>query len=159
MPSWHYKSFERKGTRSRHLPNENKPGRLYSIQSLLSALGYTAILSAVAASLERWKSKPVQCLELKRHSVAHDLWVWGWRPNWLRLPEALDGGLPYPRWTVRMCFWMPAAVLSTLPQFFQRHLNITFMEFYKEERNNVMKTNPSLFTFCHRNLFFPSLEE
>lgn len=30
-----------------------------------------------------------------------------------------------------MCFWMPAAVLSTFPQFFQRHLNITFMEFWK----------------------------
>lgn len=35
----------------------------------------------------------------------------------------------YPRWMVRMCLWMPAAVLSTLPQFFHRHLNITFMEF------------------------------
>lgn len=33
-----------------------------------------------------------------------------------------------------MCFWMPAAVFSTLPQFFQRHLNITFMEFYRKER-------------------------
>lgn len=37
----------------------------------------------------------------------------------------------YPRCTARMCFWMPAAVLSTFPQFFQRHLNITFMEFWK----------------------------
>lgn len=36
----------------------------------------------------------------------------------------------YPRWTVRMCFWIPAAVLSTFPQFFHRHLNITFIEFW-----------------------------
>lgn len=38
----------------------------------------------------------------------------------------------YPRWMVRMCLWMPAAVLSTLPQFFHRHLNITFMEFCRK---------------------------
>lgn len=35
----------------------------------------------------------------------------------------------YPRWTVRICLWIPAAVLKTFPQFFHRHLNITFMEF------------------------------
>lgn len=46
----------------------------------------------------------------------------------LRLPKRL---LSYPRWMVRMCFWIPAAVLSTFPQFFHRHLNITFMEFWK----------------------------
>lgn len=39
----------------------------------------------------------------------------------------------YPRWMVRMCLWMPAVVLRTLPQFFHRHLNITFMEFCRKQ--------------------------
>lgn len=48
-----------------------------------------------------------------------------------------------PRWMVRMCLWMPAAVLSTLPQFFHRHLNITFMEFCRKHtkyNSNSQKT-------------------
>lgn len=52
----------------------------------------------------------------------------------LEATPRLKGGLPYPRWMVRMCFWIPAAVLSTFPQFFHRHLNITFIEFCKQEK-------------------------
>lgn len=40
-----------------------------------------------------------------------------------------------------MCFWIPAAVLSTFPQFFQRHLNITFMEFWRRERTGEQSGN------------------
>lgn len=42
-----------------------------------------------------------------------------------------------------MCFWMPAAVLSTFPQFFQRHLNITFMEFCRGEGGTVKGNEPA----------------
>lgn len=60
----------------------------------------------------------------------------GWRGHRESDKEALAKvcSAPYPRWMVRMCLWMPAAVLSTLPQFFHRHLNITFMEFCKKHK-------------------------
>lgn len=51
----------------------------------------------------------------------------------------------YPRWTVRMCLWIPAAVLKTFPQFFHKHLNITFMEFCQGHRCTVS-------TLIHINL-------
>ena len=40
---------------------------------------------------------------------------------------------PYPRWMVRTCLWIPEEVLRTFSQFFHRHLNITFMEFWSTE--------------------------
>lgn len=42
-----------------------------------------------------------------------------------------DGRQTHPRWTVRMCRWIPEEVLRTFSQFFHKHLNITFMEFWK----------------------------
>lgn len=51
-----------------------------------------------------------------------------------------------------MCFWMPAAVLSTFPQLFQRHLNITFMEFWKGGESDIKTdTNRPI-----RTVFLPS---
>jgi hypothetical protein len=35
---------------------------------------------------------------------------------------------------------MPAAVLNTFPQFFQRHLNMTFMEFCEEKQSSEFIT-------------------
>lgn len=58
----------------------------------------------------------------------------------------------YPRWMVRMCLWMPAAVLSTLPQFFHRHLNITFIEFCrKRNRQQLESDNTQAHKCCHVN--------
>lgn len=68
-----------------------------------------------------------------------------------------EEGLPYPRWTARMCFWMPAAVFSTLPQFFQRHLNITFMEFYGKKKRQHHNASKSIQSPSCLHCSFPSL--
>lgn len=63
-------------------------------------------------------------------------------------------GVPHPRWTPRMCFWIPAAVLSTFPQFFQRHLNITFMEFWRgESTESEVKTDLPMLPAQHASSF------
>ena len=40
-----------------------------------------------------------------------------------------------------MCLWMPAAVLNTFPQFFHRHLNMTFMEFWGDKHGQSPSAN------------------
>lgn len=52
----------------------------------------------------------------------------------------------YPRWTVRICRWIPEEVLRTFSQFFHKHLNITFMEFYRDT-NSAQKYNKCLLDY------------
>lgn len=51
-----------------------------------------------------------------------------------------------------MCLWMPAAVLKTFPQFFHRHLNITFMEFCRKHGKTLRKQATSTMRY-----FLPSI--
>lgn len=99
-------------------------------------LSYWPVLSAVAISIIHLlirKTKQAQalflCSEFLRHNVkCNSKFRWSWTELDGDIPRS-KGRAPYPRWMVRMCFWIPTAVLRTFPQFFQRHLNITFMEF------------------------------
>lgn len=50
--------------------------------------------------------------------------------------------LTHPRWTVRMCRWIPEEVLRTFSQFFHKHLNITFMEFCKRRQQGMIDDVP-----------------
>lgn len=50
----------------------------------------------------------------------------------------------HPRWTVRMCRWIPEEVLRTFSQFFHKHLNITFMEFWRKWRLLICKPTNTL---------------
>lgn len=51
----------------------------------------------------------------------------------------------HPRWTVRMCRWIPEEVLRTFSQFFHKHLNITFMEFCKRQWQGMIDDVPECF--------------